>query len=80
MHKRQRTDKLCLIAVANEFVACNGNHKRNFGTFNESDFKDIQVTISYCLVKSKEDRPVVLVKFKSQTEASTRYFKRKHNC
>ena len=38
LHK-QRTDKLCLVAVANEFVALNDNRKGNFGTFRESDLK-----------------------------------------
>ena len=32
---KQRTDKLCLIDVANEFVALNENRKSNFGTFKE---------------------------------------------
>ena len=36
---KQRTDKLCLVAVANEFVALNDNRKGNFGTFRESDLK-----------------------------------------
>ena len=36
---KQRTDKLCLVAVANEFVALNDNRKGNFGTFRKSDFK-----------------------------------------
>ena len=36
---KQRTDKLCLVAVANEFVALNDNRKGNFGTFGESDLK-----------------------------------------
>ena len=31
-----RTDKLCLIDVANEFAALNENRKSNFGTFKES--------------------------------------------
>ena len=35
----QRTDKLCLIDVANEFEALNENRKSNFGTFKESDIK-----------------------------------------
>ena len=30
---KQRTDKLCLVSVANEFVALNDNRKCNFGTF-----------------------------------------------
>ena len=38
IHK-QRTDKLCLVAVANEFVALNDNRKGNFATFRESDLK-----------------------------------------
>lgn len=33
---KQRTDKLCLIDVANEFSALNENRKSNFGTFKES--------------------------------------------
>ena len=37
--RKQRTDKLCLVAVANEFVALNDNRKGNFGTFRESDLK-----------------------------------------
>ena len=36
---KQRTNKLCLVAVANEFVALNDNRKGNFGTFRESDLK-----------------------------------------
>ena len=36
---KQRTDKLCLVAVANEFVALNDNRKGNFDTFRESDLK-----------------------------------------
>ena len=36
---KQRTDKLCLIDVANEFAALNENQKSNFGTFKESDLK-----------------------------------------
>ena len=36
---KQRTDKLCLIAVANELVALHNNWKGNFGTFRESDLK-----------------------------------------
>ena len=34
MHK-ERTDKLCLADVANEFVSRNDNRTRNFGTFKE---------------------------------------------
>ena len=34
-----RTDKLCLVAVANEFVALNDNRKDNFGTFKGSALK-----------------------------------------
>ena len=34
-----RMDKLCLVAVANEFAALNDNRKDNFGTFKESDLK-----------------------------------------
>ena len=30
---KQRTDKLCLIDVTNEFAALNENRKSNFGTF-----------------------------------------------
>ena len=30
---KQRTDKLCLVAVAKEFVALNDKRKGNFGTF-----------------------------------------------
>ena len=36
---KQRTDKLCLVAVANEFVALNDNRKGNFGTFREYNSK-----------------------------------------
>ena len=36
---KQRTDKLCLIDVANEFLALNKNRKSNFGTFKESELK-----------------------------------------
>ncbi|CAH3182157.1 unnamed protein product, partial [Porites lobata] len=36
---KQRTDKLCLVAVVNEFVALNDNRKGNFGTFRQSDLK-----------------------------------------
>ena len=36
---KQRTNKLCLIDVANEFAALNENRKSNFGTFKESDLK-----------------------------------------
>ena len=36
---KQRTDKLCLIDVANEFAALNENRKSNFGTFKGSDLK-----------------------------------------
>ena len=36
---KQRTNKLCLVAVTNEFVALNDNRKGNFGTFKESDLK-----------------------------------------
>ena len=36
---KQRTHKLCLIDVANEFAALNENRKSNFGTFKESHLK-----------------------------------------
>ena len=36
---KQRTDKLCLVSVANEFVALNDNRKCNFGTFREYNLK-----------------------------------------
>ena len=36
---KQRTDKLCLIDVANEFTALNENRKSNFCTFKESALK-----------------------------------------
>ena len=36
---KQRTDKLCLIDVANEFAALNENRKSNFGTSKASDLK-----------------------------------------
>ena len=36
---KQRTDKLCLVAVANEFVVLNDNWKGNFGAFREPDLK-----------------------------------------
>ena len=32
---KQRTDKRCLIVVANESAALNDNRKSNFGTFKE---------------------------------------------
>ena len=50
IHKK-RTDKLCLTAVAIQFVACDDNRKR---TFNESYLKISELIIGYCLVKSKE--------------------------
>ena len=34
---KQRTDKLCLLDVANEFVGRNENRKRNFTIFKETD-------------------------------------------
>ena len=37
--QKQRTDKFCLIDVANEFAALNENRKNNFGTFKELDLK-----------------------------------------
>ena len=37
--QKQRTDKLCLTDVANEFAALNENRKSNFGIFKESDLK-----------------------------------------
>ena len=36
IHK-QRTDKLCLVDVANEFAALSENRKSNFGTSKESE-------------------------------------------
>ena len=36
---KQRTDKLCLVDVANAFVALHDNWKGNFGTFRESGLK-----------------------------------------
>ena len=36
---KQRTDKLCLVGVTNEFLALNDNWKGNFGTFRKSDSK-----------------------------------------
>ena len=36
---KQRTDKLCLTDVANEFTALNENRKSNFCTFKESALK-----------------------------------------
>ena len=36
---KQRTDKLCLIDVANESAALNENRKSNFDTFKESALK-----------------------------------------
>ena len=36
---KQRTDKLCLAAVADEFVALNDNRKGSFVTFRKSDLK-----------------------------------------
>ena len=35
---KDRTEKLCLADVENEFADCNDDQKRNFGTFKESDF------------------------------------------
>ena len=35
---KERTDKLCLLDIANEFSGSNDNRKRNFGHFRESDF------------------------------------------
>ena len=37
--QKQRTDKLCLIDVADEFAALNENRKSNFGAFKESHLK-----------------------------------------
>ena len=36
---KQRTDKLCLTDVANEFAALSENRKSNFCTFKDSDLK-----------------------------------------
>ena len=36
--QKERLDKLCLVAVANEFVLLNENRQRNFGTFSVADF------------------------------------------
>ena len=36
---KQKTDKLCLVTIADEFVALNDNRKDNFGTSRESDLK-----------------------------------------
>ena len=47
---KQRTDKLCLIDVANEFEALNENRKSNFGTFKESDLKCLGDTHPLCLL------------------------------
>ena len=38
---KTRTDALRLIDVANEFVSCNDNRKRNFGTFTDADLVHI---------------------------------------
>ena len=47
---KQRTDKLCLVAVANEFVALNDNRKGNFGSFRESKWlKNVRVTTVACV-------------------------------
>ena len=34
---KDRTDRLSLLDIANEFKERNGNRKRNFGMFRESD-------------------------------------------
>ena len=34
---KERTDRLCLLDVANDVCDRNENRKRNFGRFNESD-------------------------------------------
>ena len=48
---KQRTDKLCLVAVANEFAALNDNWKDNFGTFTEScGLKNVRVTLNRCVL------------------------------
>ena len=43
---KQRTDKLCLLVVTNEFVALNDNQKGNFGHIQRIRLKNIQVTLS----------------------------------
>ena len=37
-NRKQRTDKLCLLDVANAFVSRNENRKKKFGIFKETDF------------------------------------------
>ena len=47
---KQRTDKLCLVAVANEFVALNDNRRGNFGSFRELiRLKNVRVTTVACV-------------------------------
>ena len=38
---KTRTDALRLVDVANQFVSCNDNRKRNFGTFTDADLVHI---------------------------------------
>ena len=46
---KQRTDKLCLVAVVNEFVALNENRKGNFGIVQRIQLKNIRVTLNRCV-------------------------------
>ena len=46
---KQRTDKLCLLVVTNEFVALNDNQKGNFGHIQRIRLKNIQVTLNHCV-------------------------------
>ena len=46
---KQRTDKLCLVAVTNEFVAPNDNRKGNFGHIQRIRLKNVWVTLNRCV-------------------------------
>ena len=48
---KQRTDKLCLLDVANEFVGRNERRKRNFGIIKETDIKSLK--LSYVIILSR---------------------------
>ena len=41
----QRTDKLCLVAVTNQFVAPNDNRRGNFGHIQRIRLKNVRVTL-----------------------------------
>ena len=47
---KQRIDKLCLRAVASEFVALNDNRRGNFGTYRESHLKCPDDTRPLCML------------------------------